>query len=119
MLAGSFLVALLMMVLVGGMFVLWLASLVHCARHRREPDRMLWVIIAAFGGPIGSILYLAMGRSAPGQLQSPPPMAGAMSDVLPSVARHDFDHRAMQDERKRAQAITESLAKAAASKRQQ
>ena len=96
---------------------LWFVALVHCISKKHDKDRMLWVIVVLFGGPIGALLYWFMGRP-----KMPPRMhsgvaPSASSPPLISNPAIAFDHLAIRDEKKRAESINAALGLMAASKR--
>jgi hypothetical protein len=70
-------------------FVVWIWTLIDAIRVSddsmyRAGNKLVWVLVIVFGGIIGSIVYLAIGRpsgSAPGQRPAappPPPAAGGL-----------------------------------------
>jgi hypothetical protein len=111
-LGGGLLLMLSSLVLAVVFLALWFGTLIHCIQHRHDKDRMMWVLICLLGGPIGGILYLAMGRlpRQSHQATSQPPV------ILSNAIKADptFDHLAMQDESKRAQAMQDAIWKSAA-----
>jgi len=46
------------------LFGLWLWALVHCAHaeFKQPVDKVVWILILIFLGPLGTILYLVSGR---------------------------------------------------------
>src|SRR5687767_13566386 len=106
MVAGGFLFVVVVAVLALASIGLWFCSVIHCISNRRDPDRLMWVLVVCFGGPIGATIYLFMGRSkTPPTLQSNARVRGGAPIQLPPLSGVASDHTAMQDERKRAQAI--------------
>jgi hypothetical protein len=65
---------------IGG-FVLWIWTLVDAIRvphdsMYRAGTKLVWVLVIVFGGIVGSIIYLAIGRPSAGAsaaVTSPPP----------------------------------------------
>jgi alpha/beta superfamily hydrolase len=114
--AGSLFFGLFMIVFTLVAIALWIAAVVHCIKYRHDKDRLLWVIITAFGGPIGCALYYAMGRLPPTH-----PVSGRSnksSDTAKfNMAVCPMDHSAIHDEKRRVQAISDSLSKSVRSKR--
>ena len=104
----------------------WLYAVVHCIRNRHDSDRLMWVLITLGGGPIGAALYFAMGRQKPPPANAsntsatsplpPTPIPSAHAWSPPPIAGPAFDHIAMQDEKKRTQAINDALSAMAASR---
>ena len=59
-------IALVLFVVIGVPVLLaWLALLVHCAnaQYKSDGDKVAWVLILIFLGPIGAGLYLIGGRT--------------------------------------------------------
>lgn len=124
--AFGLLVILLELLVALGCFGFWLYALIHCIKNRHDADRLMWVIVTFAGGPVGAAVYMAMGR------QKPPPVGGSNARATPPPppmpipktpagsappgAGHVFDHEAMHDEKKRAQAINDALSAMSASK---
>ncbi len=94
-------------------FALWTAALVHVVRHKHDSDRLTWVLIVCLTGPFGAVLYFAIGRPK----LSSPTLANVSKPIIPVTGGPPFDHLAMHDEKKRAQAIIDSLSAMAVSKR--
>ena len=46
------------------LFGLWLWALVHCAHaeFKQPVDKIAWILILIFLGPLGTLLYLVSGR---------------------------------------------------------
>ncbi len=106
--AGSLLFAAFMFLVVAVMLVSWFGALVHCIKHRHDKDRLMWVLIVLFGGPIGAFLYYVMGRQP--SSDSGLTIARPRSPV-PEAPLIDFDHSAIHDEKRRVQAISQALGK--------
>jgi hypothetical protein len=107
MMAGGILLMLLTLAISVSFFGFWLVAIVHCIKHRREPDRLMWVLITFLGGPMfGPPLYFFMGRSKPDA------KASVVAPVLPpeiSSLGGSIDHTGTQDAKERVRAIEEAL----------
>jgi hypothetical protein len=113
MVAGGILIVALELLLVLACFTVWLVGLIHCIQHKHDSDRLIWVLLVCFLGPLGAVLYLTMGK--PKRL--PPIRGNAAIETYPAPGGPALDHLGMQDERKRAQAINEALRTTSPSKR--
>jgi hypothetical protein len=113
MVAGGLMIVALEFLFLATCFTVWLVALIHCIKHKHDSDRLMWVLLVCFLGPLGAVLYLAMGKP-----KLPPPMLGSVAVINgPATGGPAFDHLAMQDEKKRAQAIDEALRAMSSAKR--
>lgn len=106
-LAGSILMMLVGLLLAALTLGMWLAALVHCLKYRHDKDRIVWVLVTLFGGPLGALIYFAIGR--PGQSAPITPSATPPEICTTSKPGFNFDHKAMADSKLRAQAISDAL----------
>lgn len=110
MFAGSVIMMVVGLIMCVVFMALWIYPLIHCLKYRNDRDRTVWVLVTLFGGPLGGIIYLCMGRiSAPA---IPPVVETMNSDLRPvmqKVARTPLDHDAMHDERLRAKAMSDAI----------
>ncbi len=119
--AGSIFLFLLFLALGVGYFVFWLLSLVHCIKHRHDKDRLMWIMIIIFVPFFGALFYMTMGRqkvppTMPNYVPHQPQGLTELPPLDPSCPPLDIN--AMQDEKKRAAAINESLSAMGKSGRQ-
>ena len=63
-LVGFFVLYGFFILLMIGLFVLWIVELVDCVRREfPEPnDKIVWVLVIALGHGIGAIIYYCIGR---------------------------------------------------------
>jgi len=114
---GSLLLMALGLLLLTAFMGVWIAGLVHCLKHRQDRDRIVWVIVTLFGGPLGAVIYFAIGRTA--QNSPPVPLRDerSTSEGESAIPQPAIDHAAMADPRKRAASIQDALWQEAASRR--
>lgn len=114
---GSLLLMALGLLLLTAFMGVWIAGLVHCLKHRQDRDRIVWVIVTLFGGPLGAVIYFAIGRTK--RDSQPPPLRDEFSTSKDesSVPQRAIDHAAMADPKKRAASIQDALWQEAASRR--
>lgn len=66
--AGTFaLMAITMVAVMVGSLVLWVWAVIDVVRVKhdflfRAGDRTVWVLIVLLGGPLGAVIYVAVGR---------------------------------------------------------
>ncbi|WP_415907104.1 PLD nuclease N-terminal domain-containing protein [Oleiharenicola sp. Vm1] len=99
------------------MFGVWLFSFIHCLRNRHDKDRLLWVLVTFFGGPIGAVIYWAFGRrgsehatqrSGGWGVQVPPSVSDARAPTRQSD-RAFFDHHGLVDPKERSRQISDAV----------
>lgn len=63
---GGLVVAAVMALVLFALFVLWLWSLIHAIKNPvlDSTTRLIWVLVILLTFPIGSILYLLLGRGS-------------------------------------------------------
>jgi hypothetical protein len=109
--AAGLVMWLLMMLFLATFFGLFIGALVHCLKYKHDKDRLTWVIVVIAVPLIGPILYFTIGRApAPGQ---------AKPAFVPVSGPPRAQEYPMDDEKKRAAAINESLRAMSASRRSQ
>lgn len=108
--AGGIVMVLMSLALSFVCFGIFISALIHCLKHKHDKDRLTWVIVIIFVPLIGGILYFTIGRgqanySAVGYPHHP---IGPTPTPPPD---------AMDDESKRAAAISQSLSAMSAARK--
>lgn len=101
---------LIMLLFWGSWFGIFLAALIHCLKHKHDKDRLTWVIVIIFVPLIGGILYFTIGRGQANHTAVRYPHHPTGPAPTPPADP-------MDDERKRAAAISQSLSAMSASRR--
>lgn len=110
--------ALVSVLLAFSFIAFWFIGLIHCLKYQHSKDRLVWVLVTLFGGPIGAFIYFAMGR--PAKHLGPPVVIGSDKASPPAIEplpAQYFDPGVMNDDKLRAQLIADAVWKDAKTNR--